>query len=126
MDPRWPESAHVSEVGALMVFRAWVRFPDGTVRHARYDSVTDTTTRFLCDDADEARELGWAMECDYDEAWNGQGVPVMLATDYDDTNWPGRGFAEENPAGPATWWITSGNAPADDVIADGLPEWTRG
>lgn len=109
-----------------MVFRTWVRFPDGTVRHARYDTVTDTTTRFLCDDADEAREMGWAMESDYDEAWNGQGVAVVLATDYDDTNWPGTAYAEENPDGSYWWWLTSGTAPTDDVISDGLPDWARG
>jgi hypothetical protein len=106
-----------------MRFRTWVRFPDGAIRHARYDSVTDTVTRFLCADADEALHLGGAMDDDYDPAWDGLGMPVTLATDYDDTHWPGTAYREP---GSDWWWLTSGTEPGDDVIREGLPGWARG
>jgi hypothetical protein len=103
-----------------MVLHAWVLMPDGIVRHARYDSVVDETTRFLCDDPQEAFETGWAMEWDYDPAWDGKGVPVLVATDYDDSHWAGTAYREP---GSDWWWLTGGNAPTDDVVRHGLPAW---
>lgn len=104
----------------MVVRHTWVKFPDGAVRHAWFNGYDDTTSRFLSEERGEARDLGWAMDADYDTAWDGKGVPVIVATDYDDTHWPGTAYREP---GSDWWWLTSGTEPDSDDIIDGLPPW---
>lgn len=102
-------------------FRLYVRFPDGEVWHGCYDSVTDTAARFLTPTPDDV--IGWAMESDYreDGDLDGLGDPVDIATDYGDFHWAGTAL---RLPGPGRWcWLTGPVECNDETTLWGRPSW---